>query len=62
MIAYVRGRVLAVTEETVIDKASYYSEQVRVYASALRRIFEKNIKAAFVYFFHIGRFVEVKID
>lgn len=47
-----------VTEETVHATAQRYRPQVEAYAEALSRIFEKNVKAKMLYFFHLDRFVE----
>ena len=36
-----------------------YRPQVETYANAMERIYSKPIKAAFLYFFHVNRFVEI---
>ena len=48
-----------VTEETVASVAGRYRLQVETYAEALSRIYEKPIKRRSLYFFALGRFVEV---
>lgn len=40
-----------ITAENLNDKITQYREQVRVYAKALERIYEKPIHAAYIYFF-----------
>jgi len=49
-----------VTEETLLQKAEHYTPQVKAYASALERIFQKPIKESVLYFFRMSRFVSVK--
>ena len=49
-----------VTEETLASKADYYRPQVKAYADAMGRIFEKPVKQAMLYFFRLNRFVEVR--
>ena len=48
-----------VTEETLPDTVDRYRLQVQTYGEALSRIFEKPIKAQYLYFFRLNRFVEV---
>ena len=48
-----------VTDETVDAVASSYGQQVRTYADALHRIYEKDVKEAYLYFFRLNRFVRV---
>ncbi len=48
-----------VTEETLPRVVERYRPQVQTYGEALSRIYESPIKAQYLYFFHIGRFVEV---
>ena len=48
-----------VTEETLPAVAARYRPQVEVYGDALSRIYEKPVKAMYLYFFHLGRFVEL---
>ena len=48
-----------VTEDTVDSRAEYYRPQVRAYAEALNRIYEMPVKASYLYFFRLNRFVEV---
>ena len=46
-----------VTEETLPQKIQQYYGQVTVYANALTRIFKLPIKAAYLYFFSMDRFI-----
>ena len=48
-----------VTEETVLKRAEHYTPQIQTYADALSRIYEMPIKAKYLYFFGLNRFVEV---
>ena len=48
-----------VTEESLPEKVTQYTPQVQAYAKALQRIYNKPIKKRLLYFFHIGRFIEV---
>ena len=48
-----------VTEQTLPELTERYKLQVKAYARAVSRIFDKPIKAAYLYFFHIGAFVDV---
>ncbi|MGM9548477.1 MAG: helicase-exonuclease AddAB subunit AddA [Faecousia sp.] len=48
-----------VTEETAAAAAERYRLQVQTYAEALSRIYEMPVKAKYLYFFQLGRFVEV---
>ena len=48
-----------VTEETVDAVASGYRRQVQTYADALHRIYQTPVKEAYLYFFHLNRFVRV---
>ena len=48
-----------VTEETVADRVRYYSPQVQTYAQALARIYQKPVKEAVLYFFHLDRFENI---
>lgn len=50
-----------VTELTVDDRAAYYVPQVKAYADALSRIYQKPIKSSYLYFFSLNRFVKVNI-
>jgi ATP-dependent exoDNAse (exonuclease V) beta subunit len=36
-----------------------YVPQVHAYAHALEKIYQKNVKQMLLYFFHMGKFVEV---
>ena len=47
-----------VTEDTVADRAAHYRPQVMAYADAMGRIYGMPIKAAVLYFFRLGRFIE----
>ena len=46
-----------VTEETIDAVASGYRQQVQTYADALRSIYQKEVKEAYLYFFRLNRFV-----
>ena len=48
-----------VTEETLAEVVSRYRIQVQTYAAALERIYGQPIKAAYLYLFHLNRFVAV---
>lgn len=48
-----------VTDETIDKIAEQYRPQVRTYASAMERIYQKPVKASYLYFFSLDRFVEV---
>jgi len=48
-----------VAEETVAAAAERYRIQVETYADALARIYEMPVKARYLYFFSLDRFVEV---
>jgi ATP-dependent helicase/nuclease subunit A len=48
-----------VTEATMHSKCEQYRPQVEAYARALARIFEKNIKASYLYFFSSDRFEQL---
>lgn len=48
-----------VTEENLPYLVERYSGQVESYVHALSRIYQKNVKKAYLYFFHINRFVAV---
>lgn len=50
----------SVTEETLISVTERYRPQVQTYGEALSRIYEKPIKAKYLYFFRLDRFVEIK--
>ena len=47
------------TEETMADIVAKYSPQVRTYAQAMARIYQKPVKQALLYFFHTDSFVAV---
>lgn len=47
-----------VSEDAIYATAQRYRPQVEAYAEALSRIFEKNVKAKMLYFFHLNQFVE----
>ena len=47
------------TDETIEQIAERYKPQVQTYASAMERIYQKPIKASYLYFFSLGRIVEV---
>ncbi len=48
-----------VSEDTVMNRAQHYVPQVEAYAQALERIYQKPIKKAVLYFFHLDRSVNV---
>lgn len=48
-----------VTEETLALVTERYRAQIETYAEALRRIYEKPIKASLLYFFRLNQFVQV---
>ena len=48
-----------VTEETLEEVAARYRIQVDTYADALTRIYQKPVKASYLYFFRLGQFVKV---
>ena len=48
-----------VTEETLPQVTERYRYQVQTYGEALSRIYEKPIKAQYLYFFRLNQFVEV---
>ena len=48
-----------VTADTIGNRAHSYSPQVRAYAQALERIYEKKVKSAVLYFFHMDRMEKV---
>lgn len=48
-----------VTEATLSDALERYRPQVQAYADALSRIFEKNVKEKYLYFFNLDRLVEL---
>ena len=48
-----------VTDETVGQVVDAYKMQVRTYASAMERIYQKPVKMSLLYFFALNRFVEV---
>lgn len=48
-----------VTEETLATVTDRYRPQVQTYGEALSRIYEMPIKAQYLYFFRLDRFVEV---
>lgn len=50
-----------VNEETLQKVAFGYSDQVRAYAGALKKIYDLPIKSAWLYFFHINQFVPIAV-
>lgn len=48
-----------VTEQTLASTVDRYRLQVQTYGEALSRIYEMPIKAKYLYFFRLDRFVEV---
>ena len=59
-IAVVDFKTDYVTQDTVTSRAQVYLPQVTAYADAMARIYGKPVKAALLYFFRLGQFVEVK--
>ena len=48
-----------VTDSTLTEITDKYREQVRAYANALTRIYQKPVKSAMLYFFALNQFVSV---
>ena len=48
-----------VTEETLASVAEGYALQVQTYAEALSRIYLQSVKAKYLYFFRLNRFIQV---
>ena len=48
-----------VAEETLDSLVRRYRPQVETYAQALSRIYQKEIKVSYLYFFHLNRFITV---
>ena len=48
-----------VTEETVEERAAYYRPQLETYSEALSRIYEMPVKARYLYFFRLNRFISI---
>ncbi len=48
-----------VTEDTLSTTAQKYESQVRAYADALTRVYQKPVKSAMLYFFTLNRYVDV---
>ncbi len=48
-----------VTEDTVDARAEHYCPQVQTYAHAMSRVYEMPVKAAYLYFFSLNRFIKV---
>ena len=49
-----------ITDFNFDEKVQAYSTQIKTYADALSRIFEKPVLESYIYFFHNGKFVCVK--
>lgn len=49
-----------VTKETISDITAKYRPQIKSYASALERIYERPVKKCYLYLFHLKRLVPVK--
>ncbi len=49
-----------VTDATLADKLEQYRPQVKAYADAMQRIYQKPIKEALLYFFRVDQFVTVE--
>ena len=48
-----------VTEQTLPELTEHYRLQVLTYAQAMARIYRKPVKASYLYFFRLNRFVPV---
>ena len=48
-----------VTDENIQQLVERYRPQVETYANAMGRIYEKPIRAAYLYFFHVNQFVKI---
>ena len=48
-----------VTEETLPELVARYRLQVQTYAQAMARIYQRKVKASYLYFFRLNRFVAV---
>ena len=48
-----------VTEEDLELRVAHYRPQVEAYAQALSRIFEKEVRESYLYFFQLNRFVKL---
>lgn len=48
-----------VTEDILLEVSEGYGLQVKAYANALKKIYGLPLKSAWLYFFHLGRFVSV---
>ena len=48
-----------VTEDTVDELTEHYRLQVQTYAQAMSRIYQKQVKESYLYFFRLNRFVAV---
>ena len=49
-----------VTEDTAPEVAERYRMQVNTYVEAMKRIYEKEVKAAYLYFFSMNDFVKLQ--
>lgn len=48
-----------VTDDSLAQKTEHYRPQVQAYADAMARIYQLPVKASWLYFFRLGRFVQV---
>lgn len=48
-----------VTQDTIGNRVRHYAPQVETYAQALARIYQRSVKEAVLYFFHLDRFETV---
>ena len=48
-----------VTDETLAQKTEHYRPQVMAYADAMARIYQLPVKKSLLYFFRLGRFVQI---
>lgn len=49
----------SVTEATMAEASNRYHMQVLTYAQAISKIYGKPVKQALLYFFHVGKFIEI---
>jgi len=49
-----------VNEKTLEDVVFRYRPQVEIYMKAMSRIYEMPVKAAYLYFFHLGKFIKIE--
>jgi hypothetical protein len=49
-----------VTEETILSVAEGYIPQISAYADAMARIYKMPVKRSVLYFFALGREIDIK--